>query len=112
MRRSGGFGNLLDQCLGVGQGEQVVLLTDEGTDGQVITRLIESIGARAGIPLVARMPGPPLPAPPPVPRRAAPSRPGSEPPGGGAAIMRGAAPLIGLPSLFTGPSRARRTATE
>ena len=63
----GGFDNLLDQCLGVRPGEQVVLLTDEGTDGRVISGLIESIGARDGIPLVAQMPVPALP--------------GSEPPG-------------------------------
>ena len=58
-----GFDTLLDQCLGVRQGEQVVLLTDEGTDGRVVSRLIESIGARDGIPLVAQMPVPHCPAP-------------------------------------------------
>src|SRR5229473_8136016 len=98
MPSGGGFGNLLDQCLGVGRGEQVVLLTDEGTDGRVITRLIESIGARDGIPLVARMPSPHLP--------------GAEPPGAVAAMMREAAAVIELTSLFIGSSRARRTATE
>jgi leucyl aminopeptidase (aminopeptidase T) len=97
MRRSG-FDSLLDQCLGVGQGEQVVLLTDEGTDGQVITRLIESIGARDGVPLVARMPVPRLP--------------GSEPPPAVAAMMREAAAVIELTSLFIGSSLARRNATE
>jgi len=98
MPSGGGFGNLLDQCLGVGRGEQVVLLTDEGTDGRVVTRLIESIGARDGIPLVARMPVPHLP--------------GSEPPGAVAAMMREAAAVIELTSLFIGSSLARRTATE
>jgi len=93
-----GFDNLLDQCLGVGQGEQVVLLADEGTDGRVITRLIESIGARDGVPLVARMPVPRLP--------------GSEPPPAVAAMMREAAAVIELTSLFIGSSLARRTATE
>jgi leucyl aminopeptidase (aminopeptidase T) len=94
----GGFDNLLDQCLGVRPGEQIVLLTDEGTDGQVVSRLAESIGARDGIPLLARMPVPYLP--------------GSEPPGAVAAMMAEAAAVIELTSLFIGSSLARRRATE
>ena len=97
-QRDGGFDTLLDQCLGVRQGEQVVLLTDEGTDGRVVSRLIESIGGRDGIPLVARMPAPPLP--------------GSEPPRAVAATMAEASAVIELTSLFIGSSRARRNATE
>src|ERR1035437_1747450 len=97
-QRDGGFDTLLDQCLGVRQGEQVVLLTDEGTDGRVVSRLIESIGGRDGIPLVARMPVPPLP--------------GSEPPRAVAAMMAEASAVIELTSLFIGSSRARRDATE
>ena len=38
-----GFDNLLDQCLGVRAGEQVVLLTDDGTDDGVVSRLAESV---------------------------------------------------------------------
>jgi leucyl aminopeptidase (aminopeptidase T) len=94
----GGFDNLLDQCLGVRPGEQVVLLTDEGTDSRVISRLIESIGARDGVPLVAQMPMPYLP--------------GSEPPGAVAAMMAEASAVIELTSLFIGSSQARRNATE
>ena len=95
---TGGFDNLLDQCLGVRPGEQIVLLTDEGTDGRVVSRLTESIGARDGIPIVARMPVPHLP--------------GSEPPGAVAAMMAEAAAVIELTSLFIGSSLARRHATE
>ena len=68
-----GFGNLLDQCLGVRPGEQVVLLTDGGTDEGVVARLLESVAERDGIPLVARIPAPVLP--------------GAEPPGAVAAMM-------------------------
>jgi leucyl aminopeptidase (aminopeptidase T) len=94
----GGFDNLLDQCLAVGQGEQVVLLTDAGTDGKVVSRLTDSIESRDGVPLVARMPVPYLP--------------GAEPPGAVAAMMREAAAVIELTSLFIGSSLARRNATE
>ncbi len=94
----GGFDNLLDQCLGVRQGEQVVLLTDEGTDGLVVTRLLESVEARDGVPIVARMPVPRLP--------------GAEPPPAVAAMMREAGAVIELTSLFIGSSLARRSATE
>jgi leucyl aminopeptidase (aminopeptidase T) len=93
-----GFDNLLDQCLGVRPGEQVVLLTDGGTDDGVMSRLLESVAARDGIPLVARMPAPHLP--------------GAEPPGAVAAMMLEAAAVIELTSLFIGSSLARRNATE
>jgi leucyl aminopeptidase (aminopeptidase T) len=92
-----GFDNLLDQCLGVRQGEQVVLLTDAGTDEGVVSRLLESVAARDGVPLVARMPAPHLP--------------GSEPPGAVAAMMLEAAAVIELTSLFIGSSLARRNAS-
>lgn len=92
-----GFANVLDQCLGVRPGEQVVLLTDGGTDAEVVTRLLEEVAARAGVPLVARMPAPHLP--------------GAEPPGAVAAMMAEAAAIIELTSLFIGSSRARRDAT-
>jgi leucyl aminopeptidase (aminopeptidase T) len=93
-----GFDGLLDQCLGVRPGEQVVLLTDEGTDDGVVSRLLEALAARDGIPLVARMRAPHLP--------------GAEPPGAVAAMMLAAGAVIELTSLFIGSSRARRNATE
>ena len=92
-----GFDGVLDQCLGVRPGEQVVLLTDGGTDDGVVTRLLEALAARDGIPLVARMPAPHLP--------------GAEPPGAVAAVMLEAGAVIELTSLFIGSSLARRNAT-
>ncbi|HXZ70287.1 MAG TPA: hypothetical protein VEH31_05355, partial [Streptosporangiaceae bacterium] len=92
-----GFDGLLDQCLGVRPGEQVVLLTDGGTDDGVVGRLLEAVAARDGIPLVARMPAPHLP--------------GAEPPGAVAAMMLEAGAVIELTSLFIGSSLARRNAT-
>src|SRR5260370_41680653 len=56
-----GFGHLLDQCLGIRAGEQIVLLTDDGTDQGVVTGLLESVAARDGIALAALMPAPRLP---------------------------------------------------
>ena len=38
-----GFANVLDQCLGIRPGEQVVLLTDGATDAEVVTRLLEAV---------------------------------------------------------------------
>jgi leucyl aminopeptidase (aminopeptidase T) len=93
-----GFDGLLDQCLGVRPGEQVVLLTDEGTDDGVVSRLLEALAARDGVPLVARMPAPHLP--------------GAEPPGAVAAMMLAAGAVIELTSLFIGSSLARRNASE
>ena len=93
-----GFDGVLDQCLGVRPGEQVVLLTDSGTDDGVVSRLLEALAARDGIPLVARMPAPHLP--------------GAEPPGAVAAMMLAAGAVIELTSLFIGSSLARRNATE
>ena len=92
-----GFDGVLDQCLGVRPGEQVVLLTDGGTDDGVVSRLLEALAARDGIPLVARMPAPHLP--------------GAEPPGAVAAMMLAAGAVIELTSLFIGSSLARRNAT-
>jgi leucyl aminopeptidase (aminopeptidase T) len=91
------FDHLLRQCLGIRQGEQVVLLTDEGTDPGVVTRLLDAVAAEDGVPLVARMPMPYLP--------------GAEPPGAVAAMMLAAGAIIELTSLFIGSSRARREAT-
>ena len=95
---SDAFDHLLDQCLGIRPGEQVVLLTDEGTDPGVVARLQDSVAAQDGIPLVARMPAPYLP--------------GAEPPGAVAAMTLAAGAVIELTSLFIGSSQARRSATD
>jgi leucyl aminopeptidase (aminopeptidase T) len=92
------FDNVLDQCLAVGPGEEVVLLADEGTDAGVVDGLSNGILERDAIPLVARMPRPRLP--------------GAEPPAAVAAMMRNAAATIELTSLFIGSSAARRAATD
>jgi leucyl aminopeptidase (aminopeptidase T) len=96
--QSAGFANVLDQCLGVRPDEQVVLLTDGGTDQEVVTRLLEAVATRDGIPLVAQMPAPYLP--------------GAEPPAAVAAMMAAAGAIIELTSLFIGSSQARRDATD
>ena len=38
-----GFANVLDRCLAVREGEQVVLLTDAGTDDAVVAGLVAGI---------------------------------------------------------------------
>ncbi|HEX9551617.1 MAG TPA: hypothetical protein VF983_00300 [Streptosporangiaceae bacterium] len=91
------FDRLLDQCLAVRAGEQVVLLTDGATDAGVITGLLEAVSTHDGIPLVARIPAPGLP--------------GAEPPGAVAAMMLEAGAVIELTSLFIGSSLARRNAS-
>jgi leucyl aminopeptidase (aminopeptidase T) len=91
------FDNVLDSCLAVRPGEQVVLLTDDGTDEAVVDGLREGVGARGAVPVVARMPVPPLP--------------GAEPPTTVAAMMFGAGAIIELTSLFIGSTVARRRAT-
>ena len=93
-----GFANVLDRCLAVRPGEQVVLLTDEGTDPSVVAGLVRGIAERDAVPVVSTMPVPPLP--------------GSEPPTVVAAAMRAAGAIIELTSLFIGSSRARRAATD
>jgi leucyl aminopeptidase (aminopeptidase T) len=91
------FDNVLDQCLAVAAGEEVVLLADEGTDPDVVSGLTSGISERGGTPLVARMPSPALP--------------GAEPPAAVAAMMRESSAIIELTSLFIGSSAARRAAT-
>jgi leucyl aminopeptidase (aminopeptidase T) len=91
------FDNVLDTCLAVRPGEQVVLLTDDGTDEAVVDGLREGVGARGAVPVVARIPTPRLP--------------GSEPPTTVAAMMFEAGAIIELTSLFIGSSLARRRAT-
>jgi leucyl aminopeptidase (aminopeptidase T) len=92
-----GFANVLDRCLGVRAGEQVLLLTDAGTDPEVVETFEEAVAHRAAVPVVSRMPVPDLP--------------GQEPPGTVAAAMRSAGAVIELTSLFIGSSAARREAT-
>jgi leucyl aminopeptidase (aminopeptidase T) len=92
------FDNVLDNCLAVHRGEQVVLLTDDGTDADVVAGLTEGIGARGAIPVVARIPVPLLP--------------GAEPPTAVAAMMLEAGAIIELTSLFIGSNVARRRATQ
>ena len=91
------FDNVLDTCLAVRPGEQVVLLTDDGTDEAVVDGLRDGVGARGAVPVVARIPVPALP--------------GSEPPTTVAAMMLEAGAIIELTSLFIGSSLARRRAT-
>ncbi len=92
-----GFANVLDRCLSLREGEQVVLLTDAGTDPEVVARFVEGIQRRRGVAVVSIMP--------------VPSLPGSEPPSTVAAAMREAGAVIELTSLFIGSSAARRAAT-
>ena len=97
METPAGFANVLDGCLAVRAGEQVLLLTDAGTDGTVVEAFETAIAARRGVPVVSRMPVPELP--------------GQEPPGAVAAAMRSSGAVIELTSLFIGSSAARREAT-
>jgi leucyl aminopeptidase (aminopeptidase T) len=91
------FDNVLDRCLAVRASEEVVLLTDDGTDPDVVAGFVAGIEARSGVPVIARVPMPPLP--------------GSEPPGAVSAAMREAGAVIELTSLFIGSSAARRAAS-
>ncbi|MGZ4130353.1 MAG: hypothetical protein ACXVPR_05955 [Actinomycetota bacterium] len=97
MARPAGFDNVLDRCLALREGEQVLLLTDAGSDGAVVGGLIDGIADRGGVPIVSTIPTPGLP--------------GSEPPSAVAAAMREAGAVIELTSLFIGSSAARRAAT-
>ena len=92
-----GFDTVLDSCLGVRPDEEVLLLTDAGTDPEVVAGLSDGISSRGAVPLVARMPTPPLP--------------GAEPPRAVAAALLSAGAAIELTSLFVGSSKARRQAS-
>jgi len=94
---SRGFANVLDRCLGLRPGEQVMLLTDAGTDPSVVEGLVAGIEERRAIPVVSTLPVPELP--------------GSEPPSAVAAAMRNVGAVIELTSLFIGSNVARREAT-
>ncbi|MDH3752859.1 MAG: aminopeptidase [Acidimicrobiia bacterium] len=91
------FANVLERCLGVQRGEDIVLLVDEGTDAEVIAVFRDELSRRRCTPVVAAIPVPELP--------------GSEPPRPVAAAMRQADAVIELTSLFIGSNRARRDAT-
>ncbi len=92
-----GFDTVLDSCLRVRSGEEVLLLTDEGTDPEVVSGLVEGIGSRGATPLVTRIPAPFIP--------------GEEPPRAAAAALMSSGAAIELTSLFIGSSRARRRAS-
>jgi leucyl aminopeptidase (aminopeptidase T) len=89
--------NVLDTCLAVRAGEEIVLLTDAETDQVVVDALVAGLERRDCVPVVAR-----------VPRYLV---PGSEPPGAVAALLASAAGAIELTSTFIGSSRARQRAT-
>ena len=97
METPAGFANVLDRCLALRPGEQVLLLTDAGTDGSVVEAFEAAVAQRGAVCIVSRMPVPELP--------------GQEPPGTVAAAMRSAGAVIELTSLFIGSSLARREAT-
>ena len=96
--RGAGFANVLDRCLAVAPGERVVLLTDVGTDAEVVSGLSDGVSERGATPVLVTMPVPPLP--------------GSEPPPTVAAEMLRADAAIELTSLFVGSSRARQRGSE
>jgi leucyl aminopeptidase (aminopeptidase T) len=93
-----GFDNLLDRCLDVRTGERVLLLTDEGSDREVVALLSEGIERRGATAATASMPTPKMP--------------GAEPPQVVSAMMLEAGAVIELTSVFVGSSMARRRATE
>lgn len=92
-----GFDVVLDSCLGVRAGEQVLLVTDEGTAPDVVAGLVEGISSRGAVPLVTSMPVPFIP--------------GEEPPQTVAAALLSVGAAIELTSLFVGSSRARQKAS-
>ena len=92
-----GFDTVLDSCLRVRPGEEVLLLTDEGTDTQVVARFVEGVSSRRAVPVIAAMPMPFIP--------------GAEPPRAVAGALLSAGAAIELTSLFIGSSRARQRAS-
>lgn len=89
--------NVLDNCLAVRRGEEIALLTDAETDGEVVRALVAELADRGCVPVVAQ-----------VPRYVV---PGSEPPASVAALLASAAGAIELTSTFIGSSKARQRAT-
>ncbi len=89
--------NVLDTCLGVMRDEDLVLLTDSGTDLTIVAALrqgIESRGARCVVAVLERY-----------------ERPGSEPPRSVAALLSSCDAAVELTSTFIGSSQARQAAT-
>ena len=89
--------NLLDGCLALRAGEDVVLLTDDGTDAEVVHGLVEAIEDRRGTAVVTRLPRYAIP--------------GSEPPADVAELLLATPAAIELTSTFIGSSAARQAAT-
>ena len=93
-----GFAAVLDTCLAVRSGEEVLLITDGGTDPGVIEQLVDGVLSRGAIPIIASVPAPRIP--------------GAEPPSAVAAALLSVGAAIELTSLFIASSRARQAATE
>ena len=93
-----GFDAVLDTCLAVRSGEEMILITDEGTDPDVVQRLIDGASARGATATIAAMPRPRIP--------------GAEPPADVAAALLRAGAAVELTSLFVGSSRARQEASK
>ena len=92
-----GFDAVLDSCLGLREGEELLLLTDEGTDQDVVERLGDGARSRGAVPIVATMPIPRIP--------------GAEPPDSVASALLSVGAAVELTSLFVGSSRARQRAS-
>ena len=89
-----GFAVVLDRCLGVRAGEQVLLIVDDGTDAEVVARLQEGVERRGAVLQLVKIPTPSLP--------------GEEPPLTAAADLLAADAAIELTSLFIGSRRRGR----
>jgi leucyl aminopeptidase (aminopeptidase T) len=93
-----GFSVVLDRCLGVQAGEEVLLIVDDGTDAEVVAWLREGVERRKALLHLIRIPTPSLP--------------GEEPPPTAASDLLAADAAIELTSLFIGSSKARQEATR
>ena len=93
-----GFDAVLDACLAVRPGEQVLLVTDDGSDPEVVQRLSDGLAARGSAPVTVVMPRPLIP--------------GTEPPTDVAAALMRTGAAIELTSLFIGSSQARQAASR
>jgi leucyl aminopeptidase (aminopeptidase T) len=89
--------NLLDGCLALRAGEHVALLTDDGTDVEVVHGLVEAIEDRGGTAVVTELPRYAIP--------------GTEPPAAVAELLLRTPAAIELTSTFIGSSTARQAAT-
>ena len=89
---------LLGQCAALRAGENVVIVTDDAADQEIVALFVREIRARQGNVITCRM--------------APPILPGQEPPATIAAAMRSADLILELTSKFIGSSRARVAACE